>query len=219
MGAGGTACCATFAIAGFLLLMWAMVPTEQTLDAKFPNVIMLTGMGAEGTVEPISFDNSSLPPLTAAEAAGLNGIYQFDPLFYHKTLDRHVPWEDRERTHVFECMFFCAPVNKTGEQVKLALVHTSPGETKRNLWYLLEMHDGDANSPLVFARSKFRKHGTYRSPWVTVTPGGEIKSKDLKEVHLITAWDAFRFDTPVKWGVTAALVLATVVWRWKSKDD
>mmetsp|Transcript_31277 Transcript_31277/g.82891 ORF Transcript_31277/g.82891 Transcript_31277/m.82891 type:complete len:220 (-) Transcript_31277:91-750(-) len=219
MGGGSTVCIASMAIVFTCLLMWAVVPTEQTLDAKFPNVLYLSGMGAEGPLEPISFDNSSMPTISEAEAAALNGIYQFDPLFYHKSLDRFVPWENRGLTHIFECTFFCNPLNNTGEAVKLALVHTSPDEGKRWLWYLLEFHDGDANSPIVYARSKFRKAATYRSPFMTVTPGGELKPKDLKEVHLITAWDAFRFDTPLKWGCTAAIILATVALGRMSKDD
>ena len=28
----------------------------------------------------------------------------------------------------------------------------------------------------------------------------------LQDVHLITAWDALRFDTPLKWGVTVRML-------------
>lgn len=220
MGGGTTACIASLGIVFVMVTMWAVVPTEQTLDAHFPNVIYLAGMGAEGGLDPVSHDNNSMPALSASEVAGLSGVYQFDPLFYHKSLDRLVPWENRDKTHVFECTMFCTPHNKTGEAVKLALVHTST-DGKRYLWYLIEMMDGDANSPVVYARTKFRKVAGYRSPWVTVTPGGEIKSKDLKEVYLTTAWDAFRFDTPLKLGCWAVLVLAIVGLRvtGKDKDD
>merc|ERR1719378_785109 len=105
---------------------------------------------------------------------------------------------------------FCSPVNTTGQEVRVALVHTTPAD-KKNLWYLLELRDDDANSPVIYARSKFRKAATWRSPWMTVTPGGEIKATDLPDVYLYTAWDLFRFDTPLKWGVTAAVIGATVL--------
>lgn len=195
--------------------MWAVVPTEQSLDAHFPNVVMLRGFGSD-TIEPISFDNNSLPVLEKSDASYLNGIYQFDPLFYHKTLDRFIPWEERDKTSVWECTLFCSPMNRTSD-VKLALVHTSP-DGKKHLWYLLEFRDGDANSPIIYARSKYRKAPTYRCPWMTVTPGGEIKPRDLPDVHLISAWDAFRFDTPLKWAVTAVLVAGTVAW-WRSRKE
>merc|ERR1712217_744161 len=177
------------------------------------------GFGSE-SIDPISFDNNSMPTLDKSQVSSLNGLYQFDPLFYHKTFDRFIPWEERDKVTIWECTFFCNPANASGKDVRLALVHTSPSD-KKNLWYLLEMHDGDANSPIVYARSKYRKWPTYRSPWVTVTPGGKIKSTDLKEVHLISAWDAFRFDTPLKWAVTATLVLGLAAyWKFrKDKDD
>mmetsp|Transcript_93766 Transcript_93766/g.265163 ORF Transcript_93766/g.265163 Transcript_93766/m.265163 type:complete len:222 (-) Transcript_93766:69-734(-) len=219
MSGGMQAMVATLGIIFILILMWSVVPTEQTLDAHFPNVLMLRGFGSE-TIDPISFDNNSLPTLEIADVARLNGVYQFDPLFYHKSLDRFIPWEDREKTSIWECTMFCGPVNKTRDaDVRLALVHTQPAE-KKNLFYLLEMRDGDANSPIIYARSKFRKSETYRSPWMTVTPGGEVKPKDLKEVHIISAWDAFRFDTPLKWAVTVVLIVGSVLfWRSRSEWD
>jgi len=220
MNGGTQALLATLVLLNCLLFMWMAVPTEQTLYAHFPNVLILRGFGSEA-IDPISFDNNSLPTLTPEEASKLNGLYQFDPLFYHKSLDRFIPWEDREKASLWECTMFCSPMNTSAgaENVRLALVHTSPAE-KKNLWYLIEMRDGDANSPVIYARSKYRKWPTYRSPWVTVTPGGTIKSKDLPELHLISAWDAFRFDTPLKWGVTAVLIVLIVFWwRQKEKDD
>lgn len=190
-----------------LVLVWLIVPTEQTLDAKFPNVVFLTGFGAEA-IEPISFDNNSLPTVDAAQAAYLSGLFQYDPLFYHKSLDRFIAWEDREKAMLWSCTMFCSPVNTSARDARLALVHMSP-DRKKNLWYLIEMRDDDANSPIIYARSKFRKEPTYRSPWMTVTPGGEMKPQDLKDVYMYTAWDAFRFDTPLKWGVTATLVIGS----------
>merc|ERR1719265_1027658 len=145
-------------------------------------------------IDPVSFDNNTLPKLTASEAAGLGGLYQYDPLFYHKTFDRFVPWED----------------------VKLALIHM--GQEKKYLWYLVEMNQDDVNSPIIYARSKFRRQATYRSPWTSVTPGGLVKARELPSMHLITAWDAFRFDTPVKWGASAAIVILTGLW-WKFGRD
>ncbi len=69
--------------------------------------------------------------------------------------------------------------------------------------YLTEFRDEDANSPIIYARTKLeaqifiqpifgfcrvssrdprlRKSPTYRVPWLTVTPGGEIKPKDLED--------------------------------------
>ncbi|CAK9066648.1 unnamed protein product [Durusdinium trenchii] len=102
---------------------------------------------------------------------------------------------------VFSCTMGCSAHNLTAKEVKLALVHASL-DGKRYSWYLTEFRDEDANSPIIYARTKLRKSPTYRVPWLTVTPGGDLKPKDLEEVHLITAWDALRFDTPLKWGVT-----------------
>jgi len=208
---------ATMMLLGLLVLVWMVVPTEQTLDAHFPNVIMLRGFGSE-EIDPISFDNNTVPSLTMAEASQLNGLYQFDHLFYHKTFDRFIPWEERDKALIWECTLFCSPLNSSATNVRLALVHTSP-DPKRNMWYLIEMRDDDANSPIIYARSKFRKSPTYRSPWVTVTPGGEIKPRDLPDVHIFTAWDGFRFDTPLKWGVTAGVILSSVAFfRWCRED-
>eukprot|EP00440_Ansanella_granifera_P001493 gb/GFBE01001608.1/.p1 GENE.gb/GFBE01001608.1/~~gb/GFBE01001608.1/.p1 ORF type:complete len:221 (+),score=49.71 gb/GFBE01001608.1/:1-663(+) len=216
---GGTqAGIASMAIVGMLIFMWLAVPTEQTLDLKFPNVVFLTGMGSDG-LDPISFDNNSLPSLPASEVSKFNGLYQFDALFYHKSFDRFVPWEERGKAMVFDCTMGCSAHNTTANEVKLALVHASL-DGKRYCWYLLEFRDDDANSPIVYARTKFRKSPTYRVPWLTVTPGGEIKPRDLSDVHLITAWDALRFDTPLKLGVTAAIIGAIVLWcKTKEKDD
>merc|ERR1712151_575254 len=83
----------------------------------------------------------------------------------------------------------------------MGLLHIAP-DPKKNLWYLMELRDEDANSPIIYGRTKFRKSPTYRdTSWLTVTPGGELKPKELKDVYMITGWDAFRFDTPVKWAV------------------
>lgn len=204
-------------VLALIITVWMGVPTEQTLTAKFPNVVILRGFG-DGGLEPISFDNNTLPPITAEEASKFNGFFQFDPLFYHKTLENFIPWEDRGKVTVFACAFGCSAHNLTGDQVKLALIHTSPDE-KKHLWYLLEMRNDDANSPIIYARSKFRKFETYRSPWMTVTPGGTHKPRDLPGVHIITCWDAFRFDTPLKWGVTVALIAVTVVYFKFLRDD
>eukprot|EP00414_Alexandrium_minutum_P003511 CAMPEP_0113821906 /NCGR_PEP_ID=MMETSP0328-20130328/1974_1 /TAXON_ID=39455 /ORGANISM="Alexandrium minutum" /LENGTH=218 /DNA_ID=CAMNT_0000789841 /DNA_START=5 /DNA_END=661 /DNA_ORIENTATION=+ /assembly_acc=CAM_ASM_000350 len=218
MGGGMQAIIATFGLVFVLLLMWAVVPTEQSLDAHFPNVLYLSGFGSE-KIDPISFDNSTMPTLEQSEVSYFNGVYQFDPLFYHKSLDRFIPWEEREKVSVWECTFFCSPMNRTAPDARLALVHASM-DGKKHLWYLLELRDGDANSPIIYARSKFRKSPTYRVPWMTVTPGGEIKPHDLKEVYLSSAWDAFRFDTPLKWTVTVALIGgATYLWRSRKEWD
>merc|ERR1712232_25873 len=170
--------------------------------------VILQGFGDQA-IDPISFDNNGLPTISTAESSSLNGWDQFEPLFYHKSFDRFIPWEERHKCTVWECTMFCGPMNKTGSGVKLALVHFTQA-AKKNLWYLVEMHDDDANSPIIIARSKFRKTETYRSPWVTVTPGGEHKPKDLPNVRLASAWDLFRFDTPLKWAVTVAMILAAV---------
>jgi len=86
---------------------------------------------------------------------------------------------------------------------------------------LLELNADVAFSPIILAWSKFRKALTFRSPWTTVTDGGDVmKARDLKDVYLLTAWDAFRFDTPVKWGCTAAIVAMTAfMWLQREKDD
>jgi len=218
MGGSTTVAVACVTIVSSMVLMWMVVPTEQTLNATFPNVVILRGYGSE-KIDPISFDNTSLPQLEDSQASALNGIYQFDPLFYHKTLDRFIPWEDQGKTDVWSCTMFCSPFNRTAKDVKLALVHTS-SEPKKNLWYLIELHDDDVNSPIVLGRSKMRKVPTYRVPWMTVTPGGEIKPRDLPDVHLITAWDAFRFDTPMKWaGTGLVLVGGALFWRSRREDD
>ena len=84
---------------------------------------------------------------------------------------------------------------------------------------------------------RLRKSPTYRVPWLTVTPGGDLKPRDLEvgsmtkrckllvvlvaalandfqDVDIITAWDALRFDTPLKWGVTA--VTSALAWICRS---
>ncbi|CAE7498328.1 unnamed protein product [Symbiodinium natans] len=218
MGSAVQVCVASLGMVGVLIFMWLAVPTEQTLDLKFPNVVILRGFG-NADIDPISFDNNTLPGITAAEASQFNGFYQFEPLFYHKSFDRFVPWEQREKTMVFSCTLGCSAYNTTAKEVKLALVHASL-DGKRYSWYLTEMRDEDANSPIIYARTKLRKSPTYRVPWLTVTPGGDLKPRDLEDVDIITAWDALRFDTPLKWGVTAVIVGAIVLWcRSKEKDD
>lgn len=204
MGSGIQVVVASLAMVALLIFMWLAVPTEQTLDLKFPNVVILRGLGSVD-LDPISFDNNSLPVIPAAEAGQFNGFYQFEPLFYHKSFDRFVPWEQREKTMVFSCTMGCSAHNLTAKEVKLALVHASL-DGKRYSWYLTEFRDEDANSPIIYARTKLRKSPTYRVPWLTVTPGGDIKPSDLEDVHLITAWDALRFDTPLKWGVTVRML-------------
>mmetsp|Transcript_86281 Transcript_86281/g.192951 ORF Transcript_86281/g.192951 Transcript_86281/m.192951 type:complete len:220 (-) Transcript_86281:35-694(-) len=217
MNGGTQAALASVGIIFVLVLMWAIVPTEQTLDAHFPNVLYLSGFGDEA-VDPISFDNSTMPTLDKSQASYFNGVYQFDPLFYHKTLDRFIPWEDREKVSIWECTFFCSPMNRSAADARLALVHNSFEGGKKHLWYLLEMRDNDANSPIIYARSKFRKAPTYRVPWMTVTPGGEIKPHDLKEVYLSSAWDLFRFDTPAKWVCTVAII-GGAAYLWRSRKE
>lgn len=218
MGSGIQVALASVALVAVLIFMWLAVPTEQTLDLKFPNVVILRGLGGVD-LDPISFDNNSLPVIPASEVGQFNGFYQFEPLFYHKSFDRFVPWEQREKTMVFSCTMGCSAHNLTAKEVKLALVHASL-DGKRYSWYLTEFRDEDANSPIIYARTKLRKSPTSRVPWLTVTPGGDLKPKDLEEVHLITAWDALRFDTPLKWGVTGALVGAIAFWcKTKEKDD
>mmetsp|Transcript_60671 Transcript_60671/g.128454 ORF Transcript_60671/g.128454 Transcript_60671/m.128454 type:complete len:218 (+) Transcript_60671:174-827(+) len=217
MGAGVTIFLTFAGLFTGIFLMWMAVPTEQTLAVVFPNVIILGGMGSE-SILPISFDNNSLPELTAAETTTFNGFYRHDPLFYHHTLDRFLDSESRRSgTYIFSCAVFCGPTNSSG---KLALLHKAP-EPKKNLWYLLEFRDGDVNSPIIIARSKFRKDPTWTAPWVTVSPGGDIKAKDLPEVYMTTAWDALRFDTPLKWGCTVAIVgaIALACWSAKEKED
>mmetsp|Transcript_62333 Transcript_62333/g.115701 ORF Transcript_62333/g.115701 Transcript_62333/m.115701 type:complete len:221 (-) Transcript_62333:59-721(-) len=211
---------ATFLITFFLVLMYLVVPTEQALLVNFPNVVFLTGFGQE-KLEPISFDNNTLDELPPGEVRKLNGVFQFDPLYYHKTLDRFIPWEDRDKVSVWDCTLFCSPLNTTDKQNKLSLVHYSP-DPKKNLWYLIELRNDDVNSPIIYGRTKYRKQPTYRAPWTTVTAGGEIKPQELPDVYIFTAWDAFRFDTPVKWGTTVALVLGVIYWYkyiFKSDDD
>eukprot|EP00930_Biecheleria_cincta_P073956 TRINITY_DN61206_c0_g1_i1.p1 TRINITY_DN61206_c0_g1~~TRINITY_DN61206_c0_g1_i1.p1 ORF type:complete len:219 (-),score=44.78 TRINITY_DN61206_c0_g1_i1:104-760(-) len=218
MAGSTTAILATVGIICLMIFMWLATPTEQTLAPTFPNVVILRGMGSD-KLDPISFDNNTLPEISAAEAANFNGFYQFDPLFYHKSFDRFVPWEERGKAMVFECSMGCSPHNTSAKDVKLALVHAS-FDGKRYLWHLVEFRDEDANSPILYARTKFRKAPTYRVPWVTVTPGGDVKPRDLEEVHIITAWDALRFDTPLKWAITVAIVGGIVLWcKTKEKDD
>ena len=82
----------------------------------------------------------------------------------------------------------------------------------KKMRYLTEFRDEDANSPIIYARTKsgssdfssppntqpsaasksppfsfprLRKSPTYRVPWLTVTPGGEIKPKDLEDEERI----------------------------------
>merc|ERR1712222_202727 len=96
--------------------------------------------GFDGGIDPISHDNATLPTLESSQVSRFNGFYQFDPLFYHKSFDRLIPWEDRGKATIWECTMFCSPLNKTGVGMKLALVHMEQAP-KKNLWYLLEMHD------------------------------------------------------------------------------
>eukprot|EP00927_Polykrikos_kofoidii_P069557 TRINITY_DN65080_c0_g1_i1.p1 TRINITY_DN65080_c0_g1~~TRINITY_DN65080_c0_g1_i1.p1 ORF type:complete len:221 (-),score=40.00 TRINITY_DN65080_c0_g1_i1:71-733(-) len=217
LSGGMQGCLAFTGIVGTLVFVWLVVPTEQLVAATFPNVLIVRGFGYEG-LEPISHDNSTMPPVDAATASRLNGLYQYDPMFYHKSLDRFIKWEDRRSATIFSCTMFCSPLNTTGSQVMLALVHSAP-EKKKNLWYMLEFRDDDANSPVLHARSKFRKVVSRGSPWMTVTPGGEIKPRDLKDVYIVSAWDAFKFDTPLKVGVFVALFVGAVGFIWYVRQD
>eukprot|EP00928_Gymnodinium_smaydae_P086718 TRINITY_DN71162_c0_g1_i1.p1 TRINITY_DN71162_c0_g1~~TRINITY_DN71162_c0_g1_i1.p1 ORF type:complete len:220 (-),score=56.05 TRINITY_DN71162_c0_g1_i1:187-846(-) len=218
MGGLTTAALAFLGLVSAIVLMWMIVPTEQTIGADFPNVLILRGFGGEA-LPSISHDNSTLPEIDASTAAWFNGFYQYDPLFYHKSMDRFVQWEERGQAYIFSCTLFCSPANTSAKDARLVLLHIAR-EEKKNLWYLMELRDDDANSPVLYARSKFRKAVTYNSPWVTVTPGGAVKSRDLPDVYICTAWDLFRFDTPLKWGVTAALLVGTVLlYRQYREDD
>ncbi|CAL1147365.1 unnamed protein product, partial [Cladocopium goreaui] len=167
-------------------------------------VVILRGLGSVDLDpwEGLDVDDGSLLTTTVYLSFLLQ---RFEPLFYHKSFDRFVPWEQREKTMVFSCTMGCSAHNLTAKEVKLALVHASL-DGKRYSWYLTEFRDEDANSPIIYARTKLRKSPTYRVPWLTVTPGGDIKPSDLEDVHLITAWDALRFDTPLKWGVTVRML-------------
>mmetsp|Transcript_26134 Transcript_26134/g.60948 ORF Transcript_26134/g.60948 Transcript_26134/m.60948 type:complete len:220 (-) Transcript_26134:85-744(-) len=219
MGGLTNALFASLMIVSLLVLMYLMVPTEQTLLANFPNVVFLTGFGSE-SLEPISFDNNTLDVLPPGDIK-FNGVYQFDPLYYHKTLDRFIPWEDRDKVSVWDCTMFCSPVNTTDKQNKLSLVHYSM-DAKKHMWYLLELRNDDVNSPIIYGRTKYRKQATYRVPWMTVTAGGENKPRELPDVYIFTAWDAFRFDTPMKWITAVALVLGIAYWYkyiLKGDDD
>ena len=176
------------------------------------------GFGGE-PIEPISFDNNTLDTVSAEDATWLNGLYQYEPLFWHKTFDRFIPWEERNKVDgIWSCVLFCSPMNTSDKTNRLSLVHMKP-DKKKHLFYLLEFRNEDVNSPIVYARSKFRKERTYRTPFVTVTAGGQTQSRNLPDVYLTSAWAALRFDTPLKWGVTVFLVVGTVLWWRSNRDD
>merc|ERR1719316_1286806 len=156
------------AIVSFLALVWMVVPTEQTLDVTFPNVLILTGFGKED-IEPVTHDNQTLPIIPAAEAASLNGFYQYNAMFYHKSLDRFIPWEERGMVSVWECTLFCGGVNaSTRAETKVALMQQTVAP-KKHIWWLMEAREEDANSPVLLARTKYRKVATYRVPFMTVS--------------------------------------------------
>jgi len=211
----------TAAILSVLCLVWMIVPTEQTLDVQFPNVLILAGFGSMD-IEPVTHDNTTLPVIPAAQAANVNGFYQYGPQFYHKSLDRFIPWEERGMVSIWECTIFCGATNASQRaETRTALIQQNAGP-KKNLWWLVEVRDDDADSPVILARTKYRKTPTYRVPFVTVTDRGkDVKSKDIADAWIYSAWDAFRFDTPLKLGVTAVLVVATSGYLWwkKRQDD
>lgn len=43
---------------------------------------------------------------------------RFEPLFYHKSFDRFVPWEQREKTMVFSCTMGCSAHNLTAKEAR-----------------------------------------------------------------------------------------------------
>merc|ERR1711972_725898 len=152
----GSVLCYVSLLVGIIVFMWMAAPTEQTLLVQFPNVMILRGFGYD-KIDPVSFDNTSLPEVSASDAWWLNGFYQFDHLFYHKTFDRFIPWEEKHNTMVWSCALGCRPVvNASAKDTRVILIQTKKDE-KKNLWYLLELHDDDPNSPIVLARTKFRK--------------------------------------------------------------
>lgn len=219
MGGGGNVMIFASLLVGIIAFMWMASPTEQTLLVQFPNVMIVRGFGHD-KLDPISFDNTTLPELSAADAWWLNGFYQFDHLFYHKTFDRLIPWEEKHDTMVWSCAIGCRPMNSSAPDVRLILIHTKKDE-KKSLWYLVELHDDDVNSPILLARSKFRSKSTWNVPWMTVTPGGDVKPRELKDVYVVTAWDAFKFDTPIKWAFTVVIVIISGIlfWRRRRSDD
>lgn len=47
-------------------------------------------------------------------------MLRFEPLFYHKSFDRFVPWEQREKTMVFSCTMGCSAHNLTAKEAEPA---------------------------------------------------------------------------------------------------
>mmetsp|Transcript_78286 Transcript_78286/g.209271 ORF Transcript_78286/g.209271 Transcript_78286/m.209271 type:complete len:223 (+) Transcript_78286:46-714(+) len=205
-------CSIAVLLVSFLIFsLWVTVPTDQTFENMFPNVIFMHGWG-NMAIEPVAADNSTLPELPAEKMSALNGLYGHEMMFYHKTMDRFIPWEDRSKYRVWSCSVLCSPPSGTpGSSVALVLYSQNP---KRHVWYVVELNDEDANSPVVYGRTKFRKNPHYDVPWVTHTPGDAVKPKNMDGVFITISWSLFKMDTPEKWTTAACLLLGTVASAW-----
>eukprot|EP00397_Hematodinium_sp_SG-2012_P054068 GEMP01064950.1.p1 GENE.GEMP01064950.1~~GEMP01064950.1.p1 ORF type:complete len:214 (-),score=42.58 GEMP01064950.1:582-1223(-) len=198
-------------VIGLIVILWLIVPTRQVVSDPFPNVVIVSGSATE--VTPLTHDNITLP---AIDGGHLRGVYSHAPLFFHPTMERFIPWDQRYKATIWECTFWCSP----GEGSKLALIHYAK-EEKKNLFYIVSFKD-EANSPVLYARSKYRKQPSFDTSFVSVLPAdSEEKPKPISDWHLLTGRQLFYFDTPAKWIGAVVVLIGHIAWiyKWKNDDD
>lgn len=189
----------------FVLILYTCVPTTNTnLQHFWPNVFWLQ---LDGEIRPVAGDNSSLD--TTYESSRYSGVYQYNIRYHHTSLELIVPWKDRHQVEVWECAIACGGYHEKAEPVLLY-------DHRVKHWRVLEMNP-TPNSPVQIARTKRRKKPHWRN-----TPFVEMAFEDPKATdgYILSTWDFFLFDTPVKWGTTAAVIISTTLFvRRMLRDD
>jgi len=179
----------------------------------FPNVVFVTGASQE--FEAVTHDDMAMPPV---DISGLRGMFQHDPLYFHKTLERFIDWENRPKLTIWKCIIWCSPPHGGDEVI---LIHYEENE-KKNQFYLVELADV-ANSPIIFARTKFRKEITFNTDFVSMKEPKNKKEKPkvLTDFKMSTLWHVLYFDSTEKIVAMVCVLLANLIWfyLYRKSDD
>ena len=206
-------------VALFFATMWAVTPTEQALPNGFnthrvwPNAVYFHAPALE--VTPVATpDNTTMPP---HEVSSLSGLYGYQMLFYHRTLERFVKSEQRANVQIWSCVLGCQGTHGGTP----ALIHWNEGP-KSNVWYVVEFVEEDANSPVLYMRSKRRAKPTMDVPFVTVADWNDekLKAEPVPGVYFWSLWDLFSTWPGIGTVVAIAVGLVFALTRMcKATDD